>query len=133
MALGAAAAAAAAAWAAAHLELPGAGAAALLAAAASLGAGYGRRVAGPLAAADVRWDGQAWTLGGERGTLAVMLDLDRWLLLRWRAAGRRVPRWVAVSCAGRSAGLHALRTALYSPSPPLDDRPRVRAPDGADD
>ncbi|MBL8289936.1 MAG: hypothetical protein JNL85_18270 [Rubrivivax sp.] len=133
MALGAAAAAAVAAWAAAHLELDGPATAALLLAAAIPGAGYGRRVAGPFAPVEVRWDGQVWHLDGERGTCAVMLDLQRWLLLRFRAAGRGASRWVAVSCAGRDARLHALRSALYSSSPSLDDRPRVRTPDGADD
>ena len=133
MVLGAAAAAAVAGWAAGHLELAASATVALVVVTATSGAVYGRFVAGPLAVAEVRWDGQAWHLDGERGTLAVMLDLDRWLLLRWRAPGRRAARWLAISSGARDAGMHALRAALYSSTTPLDDRPRVRAADGADD
>ena len=71
------------------------------------------------------WNGQAWLLNGQNGQVQVMLDVGRWLLLRFapvpgpdtRAvrplnAQRRV--WVAVPAADAGAAWHGLRAALYS-------------------
>lgn len=74
------------------------------------------------------WDGVAWTLDTAPGSVDLMLDLQRWLLLRFRpAAGGRV-RWLAVPDHEAGAARAALRAALYSravlPTPP--------APDGRD-
>jgi hypothetical protein len=77
----------------------------------------------------LRWDGVDWWLrrptdGGEPrvGKVAVALDLDRWLLLRFRAdgldglaAGPRT-QWLALQRREHPAEWHALRCALYSPA-----------------
>lgn len=63
----------------------------------------------------LRWDGQAWWLaepGGSDETevqLAVLIDLDAWLLLR---AGPR-PRWLPLSRAHQPAW-GALRATLFA-------------------
>ncbi|MCW5632628.1 MAG: hypothetical protein KIT17_04760 [Rubrivivax sp.] len=137
MALGSIAGAAFAGWAAGHLELAPSATGVALVAGVAAGLLYGRTAAGPARATDLAWDGEAWRVDGEAGTLQVMLDLDRWLLLRWRAgggAGRPHRRWVVVCRSGQAAGdVHALRAALYSrPPEPTPEPPHVRAPDRAD-
>ncbi|QAZ40144.1 hypothetical protein C1M51_12340 [Methylibium sp. Pch-M] len=77
----------------------------------------------------LKWDGVDWWLAGpadaaepRAGKVAVALDLDRWLLLRFRADGREVPasgprtRWLAMRRHEHPAEWHALRCALYSPA-----------------
>ena len=82
----------------------------------------------------LRWDGGTWwwwpaTPGATEhaGSLAVMIDLGRWMLLRFEAPGRRVLAWLPVpaSCEG---GDGALRAAVYCralrPSDPAARRAR---------
>lgn len=77
----------------------------------------------------LKWDGVDWWLAEpvdaaepRLGKVAVALDLDRWLLLRFRADGREVPasgprtRWLAMRRHEHPAEWHALRCALYSPA-----------------
>jgi hypothetical protein len=65
----------------------------------------------------LQWDGQRWTLDGVDGAPEVVIDLDRWMLLRFRCAGAQGASWLALSAAQGSATWHALRAALYSPPP----------------
>jgi hypothetical protein len=70
----------------------------------------------------LRWDGQAWWLRepGARDesavALDVLIDLDRWLLLRVRPG----PRWLPLSQATQPAQWTALRATLSSA--PLEPR-----------
>ena len=115
--LAAAAAAAMAAWVAGHLgtPLPWTLGASLVAAA--TGALLCIRVAGPLQPAHVSWDGQHWAVDEVPGDLQVMLDIDRWLLLRSQPHDGAAVRWLAISCARGAGDWPALRTALYSDPP----------------
>jgi hypothetical protein len=79
----------------------------------ALAAGLAWRSARPLAAVLV-FDGQRWTCDAEAGEPEVMLDLDRALLLRWRFATGRAPRWLAVTGSEARGALHGLRVALYA-------------------
>ena len=119
--LHAAAALAFTAWVAAWLEAGpwgwlGAAGAALAA------AGLGWRLS---AAASTRlaWSGSAWTVEPEVGTPVaiapprVMLDLDRWVLLRWRPEGGGRGGWLAVSAADAGSVWHLFRAAVYSFDP----------------
>ncbi len=134
-ALGAAAGASLAAWVAGHLHwLPLETQVAVITGA-LVGVLSGLGGAGAMRPVRLHWDGQAWHLDDLRGDLRVMLDLDRWLLLRLRAEGARATRWVALSRAQRSGEWRALRTALYS-RPPVATRvtpapSRVRPADRA--
>lgn len=65
----------------------------------------------------LRWDGEAWWLaepghGGDETAvqLAVLIDLDRWLLLR--ASPR--PRWLALAHHQHAAHWGTLRATLFS-------------------
>ena len=69
------------------------------------------------------WDGQQWLCDDVAGELQVMIDLDRWVLLRWRVAGARW-LWTAQSAAESGpvwpllwAALHARRPAPALPAP----------------
>ena len=106
-----------AAWIAGHLgtPLPWTLGASLLAA--SAGALLCIRVAGPLQPAQVSWDGQHWAVDEVPGELQVMLDIDRWLLLRSQPYDGGAARWLAISCARGAGDWSALRTALYSGPP----------------
>ena len=77
----------------------------------------------------LKWDGVDWWLAEpvdaaepRAGKVAVALDLDRWLLLRFRADRLEVPapgprtRWLALQRHEHPAEGHALRCALYSPA-----------------
>jgi hypothetical protein len=73
----------------------------------------------------LRWDGEGWALGAEHSTepplagqLVVAVDLDVWLLLRFRgdpASGRSRPQWLALQRSSHRGDWHALRCAVYSP------------------
>jgi hypothetical protein len=111
-----------AAWAAGHLEagVAPAAVAALLAAAA--GGMVGLRIAGPMRTAEIAWDGAHWRVDGQAGELQLMMDLQRWLMLRQRRQPSGPARWIVVSAAGQPGALRALRTALYSrPLPTVAD------------
>lgn len=64
----------------------------------------------------LRWDGQAWWLAdaadtGETGVqLAVLIDLDHWLLLRATPG----PRWLPLSRERQAAQWRALRATLFA-------------------
>ena len=115
-ALGAAAAASLAAWLAALASAPVGLALALALAAGLAGAVPGWRWRP--ATAQLRWDGQAWSLlpaGATTpvaGRVAVAVDLDGWLLLRFHGATGR--RWLPLSRRRHRAAWHALRCALQA-------------------
>jgi hypothetical protein len=73
------------------------------------------------------WDGQDWRwadgAGDSPGQVAVALDLQRWLLVRWRADGARAA-WLWLERAREPNAWNALRRAVYSPA-------RTDAPPGA--
>ncbi len=66
---------------------------------------------------ELAWDGQRWLLGGgEQGRLAVALDLQVLLLVRWDGeAGRR---WLWLERGGQPHRWAAVRRAVYSPAVP---------------
>ena len=116
-ALLAAAAAAATAWAWLQLRgplLP----AGLAAVAVALLAGVARWRSTPPRALQLRWDGQAWSVDGQPGDVDVMLDLQRWMLLRYRPRLGRT-RWLPLGDAAAGRDRHALRAALYSRALPI--------------
>ena len=70
------------------------------------------------------WDGHRWSVDGTAGSLAVMLDLGPWLLLRVRFPKGHTTRWVAVSAHEAGAAWHLLRVAVFAQPPqPLGDGP----------
>jgi len=64
----------------------------------------------------LRWDGQAWWLGEPHRDeetavqLAVLIDLDTWLLLRAQPG----PRWLPLARRQQAAQWGALRATLYA-------------------
>lgn len=78
-------------------------------------------------AVTLRWDRQQWHLRTAAhgpfqdpvaGQLEVMLDLDHWMLLRFRALASPARKtWIAAQRAGLERDWHALRCAVYSPRP----------------
>ena len=122
-----AAAMALAAWAATRDEFTPLwlGAGAIAAGVAVLLAGAGWLRVRPLS---LRWDSREWLLGpvesaGDepwRGRLAVAIDLNAWMLLRFVADspsnGPRT-RWIPVQRRGLEADWHALRCAVYCARP----------------
>jgi hypothetical protein len=121
-AIGAAAAASLAAWLAALGSAPAALAGGLALAAGLAGAAPGWRWRP--AAAQLRWDGQGWSLlpAGTAtpvaGRVVVAFDLDGWVLLRFDVAASR--RWLPLSRAAHRAAWHALRCALQARSVDAD-------------
>lgn len=79
----------------------------------------------------LHWDGQVWHWGAARagdegrrtGRIEVALDLGRWMLLRLvpdrgSTPGRASrPAWLPVQAVGLERNWHALRCAVYSPTP----------------
>ncbi len=117
-------------WALALAEVPSA-VEAVVAALAAVAAGAAAWRRGGVDGAALRWDGRAWhwTPAGDApevaGALAVAIDLDGWLLLRFDALdGRR--RWMALSRARHGACWHALRCAVHARG--VDPRPLARLP-----
>jgi hypothetical protein len=72
------------------------------------------------AATELCWDGSRWSADGEGGRLDVMIDLQRWLLLRLRPTGRRRGRWIAVAAGEAGAQFALLRAVLHSAVPELE-------------
>jgi hypothetical protein len=70
----------------------------------------------------LRWDGQDWVLvqagaPERRGDATLMLDLGRWMLVRFRpadAAGGRAPAWLPLTATADAARWAALRGALWN-------------------
>ena len=62
------------------------------------------------------WDGQRWTFQGRPGEVSVMLDFNRWVLLRVRSSTGH--RWVAITLvpehAGGSSAVAGFRAALQA-------------------
>jgi hypothetical protein len=68
------------------------------------------------APAALSWDGSGWQWAGRDGDMRVMIDLDRWVLLRFE----RSPKgrcWIAASRRATEGPWPALRAALYSSRP----------------
>ena len=83
-----------------------------------------RRV--PSMAVALDWDGQNWTAQGRVGAVEVMIDLDRWMLLRLLPDAQSQGRvWIALSRRDVGAQWHALRAAVYCrrPEPTPGARP----------
>jgi hypothetical protein len=97
---------------------PGLPAVALVAALAAGAAWYVQRPA------DLSWVGSRWRYAGLEGDAAVMLELDRWMLLRFEPLQGRA-RWIAASRRSAVGLWAALRAALYSsrPADPLGPQP----------
>jgi hypothetical protein len=78
--------------------------------------------------AELRWDGQSWSLDGAVGRVDVMMDLGPWLLLRFQTTAGAA-HWLPVPDAGPVR--HGLRAALYSrataSAPGVSVAPAVRA------
>ncbi|MEO5732871.1 MAG: hypothetical protein ABIN96_00165 [Rubrivivax sp.] len=75
-------------------------------------------------ATELRWDGQQWYCGASANSDPdvviepdVMIDLDGWLLLRLRAPGGGVSRWMPITAAEAGNAWHDLRAALYARAP----------------
>lgn len=116
VALTAASAASGVFWLASHAGLPAIAAAGLalgLASAAAVAAGGRLRRAGPRMLA---WDGAAWRLDGRPGTLDLAIDLECFVLLRWRPAAGvgGAAAWVPASARECGPAWHALRVALVA-------------------
>jgi hypothetical protein len=70
----------------------------------------------------LRWDGQDWVLAqagasDRRGDATLMLDLGRWMLVRFHpadAAGRRAAAWLPLTATADAARWAALRGALWN-------------------
>ena len=73
----------------------------------------------------LEWDGTAWSWSGHTGAtagqIAVALDLQHTLLVRWTAAG--VSRWLWLARADRGDRWDDLRRAVYSRARPQALRP----------
>lgn len=72
------------------------------------------------AAGDLAWDGAQWQWIGSVGQARAVIDLDRWLLLRFEPSAGR-PQWLAASRAACVGPWASLRAALYArrPADPL--------------
>jgi len=70
----------------------------------------------------LRWDGQDWVLAqagapDRRGGATLMLDLGRWMLVRFHpaeAAGRHAAAWLPLTATADAARWAALRGALWN-------------------
>lgn len=72
--------------------------------------------------ATLGWNRGAWLLidpapdaAARPGSLALMLDLGPWMLLRFQPDDRSACRWFGVDEAAAGAHWHALRAAVYRP------------------
>lgn len=70
------------------------------------------------------WQGGAWRLADcgdlaqcEPGRVEPMIDLGRWMLLRFRASETGWVRWFVADAEQAGSNWHALRAALYRPTP----------------
>jgi hypothetical protein len=70
------------------------------------------------AGGELVWDGAHWSWQGRAGQVAVALDLDTWMLLRFDGEGVR--RWVALERRRVTGPWAALRAALYAVPPPAE-------------
>jgi hypothetical protein len=93
-----------------HLDLPPHAGSVLTAV---LAAGLAWRLA-PGDAGALVWDGGAWGFHGRSGRVRVMMDLDRWLLLRFDADTGPIA-WLGVGAHAAGPAWHGLRAAVYWP------------------
>lgn len=117
------AAASGAAWVAGHAGLSPAWG--LLAAAPGAALGW---VLGPSRRAELAWDGAGWACDHAPGTVAVQLDLQRLLLLRWEPRAGGAARWLVADAAAAGAHWHALRVALFAGRPEAPTDPAGQPP-----
>ena len=80
----------------------------------------------------LRWDGQVWWLAKATtkptpepateatGELTVVIDLGPWMLLRFAPAGAVPAVWLPAQRRGLESQWHALRCAVYSPRPAVE-------------
>jgi hypothetical protein len=105
------------AWALLHAGLAGGAAAGSAALTAAVAAAIVTRASRPRPLT-LQWDGESWRIDGAPGEVDVMIDLGRWLLLRFRPpAGAAL--WLPVPAAEAGPAWHALRAALYARAPRL--------------
>ncbi|MFY9513714.1 MAG: hypothetical protein WAQ05_22355 [Rubrivivax sp.] len=78
--------------------------------------------------ARLAWDGAVWSLDGQPGQVDLMLDLQHWLLLRFRPAVAGAVRWLPVPDAEAAAARQTLRAALYSRAVLPPPAPEARHP-----
>lgn len=100
------------AWLALQLEWAWPGVAAAVAVAAGLAVMAAARADPPATAKSLHWDGQRWAWQGHPCDVSVMLDFDRWLLLRVTTAEGR--QWVPVSLLASQAAGALFRAALLA-------------------
>jgi hypothetical protein len=74
----------------------------------------------------LNWDGQCWTVDDAATQPQVMVDLNRWMLLRLTLAPRA--RWFAVSASAAGPAWHGLRAALYAMQSSQDAAPAHAGP-----
>jgi hypothetical protein len=60
------------------------------------------------------WDGQRWTLNGMQGTVEVMLDLEGWLMLRFRGPARSNVEWLPLTLRDQAPQEGPIRVALHA-------------------
>jgi hypothetical protein len=60
------------------------------------------------------WDGRSWSLQGQPGQVAVMIDLGTWLLLRFQGQGEPGSRWLPLDVRDCGAPAHLCRAALHA-------------------
>ncbi len=67
---------------------------------------------------ELRWDGRAWYWSGAAGTgsVAVVLDLQRVMLLAWLKGGNERPLWLWLERPASPQRWQGLRRAVYSPA-----------------
>ena len=75
---------------------------------------------------ELRWDSSQWTFGAPNTLLSpvvvrVVIDLDRWLLLRIETTTGQ--QWLALSYSDHRPTWHSLRCALYCARPTAGARP----------
>ena len=119
------------AWGLGHLGRPELGALAGLALGAALAMGLWKRQSRTPAL--LAWDGQHWSADGVVGTLAVMLDLGPWMLLRLQGTEPVTSRWLPISAREAGPAWHLLRAAAFArrAQPPTGILPGAeRAPHG---
>lgn len=85
-------------------------------AAALVGAAMSGQVLGHRCDRLLAWDGTRWTLDGREGTARLAIDLGRWLLVRFDAAGAGIGRtcWLPVELGAAGAPAHRCRAALVA-------------------
>jgi hypothetical protein len=111
-------------WAAATLWKPGAGALAAGMLAGLVAWRVARRALPVHYSTPLAWDGTAWQLqppgaDARGGQVALMLDLDDWMLVRFSpaGAGRFADVWLPLSRRDTAAAWPLLRVALHAPQP----------------